>query len=300
MEELNHTMVEDSGSTPGPRSIRLTTKTFVLSKEQYTRAEDYPLVSVDFKPHCCPMAGKHFKGCIQHYIRLNDPHMKRLDGKTINGGRYDIAAYLDLNQWATYQDYIHACKKKHKGSALRHASKAAREGFLAKIFSWPMHIPDVVEINHSKEIRCGKPMREGYLRSVEEMGGYPEKRTVYQNPPCRLHHVVPWGVFKREKGYKQGEIQTNEKLLAYIKFLRLGEMVLYTMILGHGDYLKYGIMYFLHFNIMRWVYLTKGQEKYLTHGIRYIMYAQYFSGNQGLRQWKHKTLFEPARLIVYD
>ena len=292
MEEFNHTMVEDPGSGPGPRSI--------LSKEQYTRDEDYPLVEIDFKPHCCNMAEKHFKGITRHYIRLNDPEAKRLDGKTNNDGRYDIAAYLDLNRWDSYQDYIDACKKKHKGSALRHASKARREEFSAQIFSWAMHIPDVVEINHSKAERCGKPMREGYLRSVEEMGEYPEKRTVYQNPPCREHYVAPWGVFRFKKGYKQGEIVTDEKLLAYIKFLRLGEMVLYTMILGHGDYLKYGIMYFLHFNIIRWVYLTKEQKGYLTNGIRYIMYAQYFSGNQGLRQWKHKTLFEPARLIVYD
>ncbi len=251
--------------------------------------KDYPLVALDLMPKCCDKARQSWERITRKFVRPNP-----------EAAGYDIAAIIDLRRWTTFDDYFADVRHIHKGSAARHAKKARRCGYSAHIFPWKLHVPDACEINFSKPVRCGKPMRPGYTKSVKEMGGAPQEPIEFTPDPCPYHHMIPWGVFKPIEGYRQGKAKTGEKLLAYIKFKRIGDMVLYTQILGHGDYLKDGVMYFLHLEIIKWLYgLRHNPARFgpWTDGIRYIVYAQFFSGNQGLRQWKKKLCFEPARLV---
>ena len=252
--------------------------------------ESIPAVGLDLKPSC---------GCRQSQISWDRITRKfvRPNASLLLDPGYDVAAILDLHRWRTYADYVKETKQKHKGSAHRHGKKAIREGFYAAPFAWKLHVPDACEINHSMPVRCGKPMRPAYCKSVEEMGGAPKKAMDFEPENCTLHNTIPWGVFEPKKCYYQGDVRTDAKLLAYIKFKRIGDMALYTQILGHGDYLQYGIMYYLHFSIMEWMLRLRRDYQQHTDGIRYIVYAQYYSGNHGLRQWKRKVLFEPARLF---
>lgn len=207
-----------------------------------------------------------------------------------------IAACLNL-RGLTYEDYILRIKKQYKGAALRHANKADREGYTCKPFVKELFIPDIVEINHSKNVRSGGPMRESYLRSVEGMGGIAIKYIEMKLPDCPVHYDYWWGIFSKIPGYKQGGLVTNEKLLAYIRLRRNGNYSLYAQILGHGDYLKYGIMYRLHFSIIEWI-CHGGNGCAL--GLEYLIYAGYRQGKEGLKQWKKKILFKPVHLVIPD
>jgi len=252
---------------------------------------DIPAVPLDLAPWCgCPKGDESWQRITRKFVR---PSPDLLDSTG-----FDFAAIVDLDDWPDFATYQAAVKRTHKGRALRHARKSDRAGYYCKPFPWRRHVPDAHEINTSKEIRCGKPMRPGYLTPIDKMGGYPNDRTPteFVPGPCPLHHFIPWGVFQPVKPYFQGTVQTDEQLLAYIKFKRIGEMALYTQILGHGDYLADGIMYRLHLAIMEWMLDPARDHREITDGIRYIVYAQYFCGNRGLRQWKKKLLFQPARL----
>jgi hypothetical protein len=207
-----------------------------------------------------------------------------------------VDAVIDL-RGLTWEAYVAWLKQRYKGNVVRDARKADRAGFVCKPFVRANHVPDVVEINHSKAERCGRPMRQDYLKSVASMGGAPKHRVGLKPPDCPLHYDMWWGVFAPQPGYTQGDITTNERLIAYINLRRIGAMALYSLILGHGDFLEHGIMYRLHFEIMQWIL---GRDEPASRGLDFLMYAGFNQGGDGLRLWKKKTAFEPAHLVVID
>ena len=205
-----------------------------------------------------------------------------------------VSAVIDLAKYDS-KSYFSSVKKVHKGNAVRQAKKSDKEGYVCHQFVWSNFIPDVVEINNSMDVRSGGLMRNTYRRGVEDMGGAPVVLRELKNPKCPVHHTYCWGIFEPKEGYKQGDITTNEKLLAYIKFKRNGNFAVYTSILGHGDYLCNGIMYRLHYEIMRWIYQeTEG----VMAGLEYLVYGAVDSGNDGLRLWKRRALFESMELAL--
>ncbi|OEF96831.1 hypothetical protein [Desulfuribacillus alkaliarsenatis] len=224
-----------------------------------------------------------YEKLVGRYIGLGEPFDKQI-----------VAAMLNVNK-LNFEEYIQKVKKKNKGSALRHAKKSERKGYICKPFAYDLFIPDIVEINHSKEMRCGRPMTEQYRRSIDELGGAPEKYIDVKLPNCPVHYDMWWGVFQPLTGYKQGDIVTNEKLLGYIRLRRNGNYALYAQILGHGEYLKQGIMYYLHFDIMRSI---SDLKNIYTKGLEHLIYAGFYQGKEGLQQWKKKMLFEPTYLIL--
>ncbi len=206
------------------------------------------------------------------------------------------AGWLDLRD-LTHDEYVIRLKKRYKGNVIRDARKADKQGFVCEPFARKLHIPDIVAINHSKDQRCGKPMRAAYLKSVEDMGGEPQTLIELTPPQCPNHYDIWWGIFSPEPGYRQGNVVTNKRLLAYIDFRRVGNFALYSLIIGHGDHLKHGIMYRLHFAIMEWICR---RDLALTNGLDHLVYAGFYQGGEGLRLWKKKTLFEPAYLLLAE
>ena len=111
------------------------------------------------------------------------------------------------------------------------------------------------------------------------------------------HWAQPWGVFEPCLGYMQGNQITNEKLVGYIFLKRFGEFLLYSVILGHYDYLPQGIMILLHHEVMKWVLDSYAPE---VEGVKMVMYAGYDQGTEGLRDWKRREGFEPYLITVRD
>ena len=204
------------------------------------------------------------------------------------------ADIIDLNDYPSYCAFKCYVKKLYKGNTTRDAKKAQIQGYFTTTFNKSLYIPDIHEIHTSLEKRQNEPMRKSYLKSIEEMGGYPEGQL--SDYPikinCNYHYYIHYGCFEPSMYYKQGSIETGKKLLAYIGFLRRGNVALYSMIIGHGSYLKYGIMYYLHFNLIELVY-NWGK---IFKDLDYIIYAGYNQGTDGLKLWKKKAGFKPARL----
>ncbi len=200
----------------------------------------------------------------------------------------DLAAYPD---WQSFETYI---KGFGKGQRPRMAQRAERNGFYVKRFPWSVFIPDIYEINTSKDIRSGGKMSASYRRTVEELGGPP---TVYREPVaprCPLIWCQEFGVFRAEPGHRQGEIVVDERLVGYISLTRYGNFAIYGAILGHGDYLAEGVMILLHTKIVRW--LIEQRSDPVVAGVRYLFYGGMQSGGAGLFQWKRLAGFRPYRV----
>lgn len=221
----------------------------------------------------------------------------------LGGGKY-IADSTGINERqittavlpisdCNFADYENQIRGVSKGAALRQARKARREGIVCEPFDRRLHIPDIHEINTSMVSRSGGVMRQGYMASVEELGGAPDRHYEWVPPKCRAHYDLWWGAFISAPGYHQGQVQTDRKLIAYIKFRRIGSIGLYSMILGHGDYLKHGVMQQLHLDLVRYLF---DENRQLAERLEYIMYAGYYQGGDGLRRWKKNLRFVPAYL----
>jgi hypothetical protein len=200
------------------------------------------------------------------------------------------SAILDLEKFRDYTEYEQVVKKSGKGARIRQRNKSAKLGYYCKPFHWRMHIPDIYDINHSAEVRSGGQMRSTYLRSVDEMGGAPQRAYIPAIPKCPLHWVFPWGVFQKDDGHMQGTIQTDERLVGYIFLRRFGDFLLYSQILGHKEHLDNGVMIHLHHEVVKWVMDSADP---IVSGVKAVMYAGYDQGSHGLQEWKRREAFEP-------
>jgi hypothetical protein len=229
--------------------------------------------------------------------RMVARNLERLQGRYIGLGKpadgQVIAAILRL-RGLVFQDYLRQTKKRSKGVDGQ-IKRAAKSGYYCKPFPRSQFLPDIVEINRSKPVRSGGQMRQTYLKGVEEMGGYPTKPVSLEMPRCHVHFDLWWGVFKTEEGYKQGDVETGERLCGYINLRRLGNYGLYSLILGHGEHLSEGIMYALHLAIIEWL---ADPANPFGRGFDFLVYAGYKQGTEGLQQWKRKFGFEPAYLYL--
>lgn len=200
---------------------------------------------------------------------------------------------IELSAYANYGEFENYIKKFSGGERLRMAQRARAKGYEVKTFHWNLFIPDIHAINTSTKTRSGGEMRGGYLRSIEEMGGPPKR---YLNPPapvCRDYWQHCFGVFEPKPGYKQGEVETNERLLAYFTPRRMGDVIVYSMLLGHYDHLNEGIMDLGHQHIVRWILESGAPE---LDGVKYLMYGGMENGTQGLFHWKRRAGFKPYRV----
>jgi hypothetical protein len=99
-----------------------------------------------------------------------------------------------------------------------------------------------------------------------------------------------------EPGYKQGSIEVNERLLAYISLRRCGDVALYSQIMGHGDYLNQGVLVLLHHEVIRWI---SENTHGLASGLRYVMYGGQQNGGGSLLQFKRQAGFTPHHVFAY-
>ncbi len=238
----------------------------------------------------CRKLGKRVRHRLQEYFEYRDA--KKFErAKPV---RYRCAV-IDLDTFSTYEDYEALVKKSSNGNRIRLVKSAANKGYFAEPFSWKLHLPDIYSINTSTDVRSGGVLRDSAKRTVEEMGGYPQTMIPLSTPKCTNHWSIPWGVFIAEDGYRQGDVTVDKQLLGYISLKRYGDAALYSLIMGHYDYLKDGVMIFLHHMVMRWLLR---REDVNAQGIRYVMYGGMDQGTEGLVKWKSREGFFPANVTM--
>jgi hypothetical protein len=169
----------------------------------------------------------------------------------------------------------------------RQLRKCIRKGYYCELFAPKNFLQDLYEIRTSKLIRQGRPIDKECFESVEEMAkSYTNEDNPFGRCICLLHYYVWIGVFTKEK-----------KLVGYVSFVRLGEFSYYSTILGHGDYLKDGIMYYLHFYIQS--LLRESNDEHF-RDIKGTAYLTWHSGTKGLTFWKQHAGFLPDRLTFIN
>lgn len=217
-----------------------------------------------------------------------------LDPAEAEGHRH-AGACFSLDRFRNMDEVLEAARvgTSRRGRVTREIQKARRLGYTTKRFAKALYVPDMWEIHQSKDLRGGKPMRESYQKTIEEMGGAPRQPLEPPPPQCPLHDKCFWGVFKPEEGHKQGDVTTNERLVGYISLWSYGSHAWYSRIMGHGEHLSSGIMYLLHFSVVE-DFLARPQPR-----PEYLFYGAFRSGPKSgtLTEWKRRCLFEP-RLIV--
>jgi hypothetical protein len=209
------------------------------------------------------------------------------------------SACVDLDKYESFEHFVNQCRKVHKGNAVRDALKATRLGYYTKFFDFSSYTPDIVAINDSTPVRGGVAMTH-YMRTVESYGGYPKRIESERIPDQAGCSIRRFGVFREIAGHRQGDIVSDEQLVAYISLRRRGNYALYSMILGHADHLANGIMYKMHLDLVNLILAARDQAAAAAdaslrslRGIRYLMYSAYYGIRPGLLLWKRRMLFEP-------
>tara|TARA_R100001129_G_scaffold119380_4_gene82795 strand:+ start:191 stop:1030 length:840 start_codon:yes stop_codon:yes gene_type:complete len=211
-----------------------------------------------------------------HFIRFNSNETPRY-----------ASAVVDFSKYNLYQKY----HDNLPSNVVRDCKISEKNRYIFEEFRYENFIPDIHHIHQSTLKRKSK-VNPYYLRSIEEMGGAPKIEMEVNNPKCELHNTRWYGVFRYLKNYKQGNITTNKKLIAYSGVARDGDFSCITFIFGLNEYLKNGIMFYLITNIVKRLIEDKKPPKCLQY------WSMDNSEGKGLTSWKKRMLFEPAYLYA--
>jgi hypothetical protein len=210
----------------------------------------------------------------------------------------DAAGVFDLESYPNIEaimDHVRGMTAK-PGRVNREIARARRLGYTARPFPFRLHVPDMVAIHHSKDTRDGRPIESAfYKRGIDELGGAPAGPVEMPAKDCAQHYTEYWGVFRPLPGHVQGAVITDEQLVGYVGLDRCGDSLWYSSFMGHGDFLRDGIMYLLHYALVAELLERRPP------GLRYLVYYPYARRlKDQSTHWKQLTLFTPRYLRSVD
>lgn len=218
----------------------------------------------------------------QFLSRLVGPYLKT----SARGlGPEDALATLVIDDGSL--DWVDSCMKTSKSAAKSQVRKAIELGYTVEEFDWNSRLDDVFEINTSLEFRSGGPLKPSYKRPAKELADS-NPWPVGEKQECPMHFLRTYGVFTRSAndGSKAG------KLVGYVRVKRHMDVLVYSQILGHGNFLADGVMYLLHRGLVESI-----SNDAVWHRPAILLYNKWVSGGDGLRQWKKKAGFRPRYLL---
>jgi|tagenome__1003787_1003787.scaffolds.fasta_scaffold20907356_2 hypothetical protein len=165
------------------------------------------------------------------------------------------AALLPLDDFADVDEYLAGLRY-----ARRRVRRAARLGYTVGTFDPRERRGELLAINTSLPERQGRPMDAGYVDAEAEYPTGPD-----------LDYL---GVFR------------GEALVAYTMIGYAGDLATLSRIMGHGDYLADGTMFFLTAGVVEHVKRVRPQT-------RYLFYDMFFGAADGLREFKAHLGFRP-------
>lgn len=194
-----------------------------------------------------------------------------------------------------YGDWERWVNKRYSRVPMKRRSEKA--GHVVDQFNPRLHVPDMHEIQHSADVRSGRQMHGTYLKSIDEMGGEPVKYLAPVQPADPTAWVQCFGVFKPLPGHRQGAVTVDRQLICYISVRRIGDILLYSELMGHDLYLADGVMYHAHFHLVQHA-MESGDP--LFDGLKFIMYGGIGDGGAELWQWKRTAGFVPTQLVTFQ
>jgi hypothetical protein len=186
-----------------------------------------------------------------------------------------------------------ALLKGRSSRTLSKIRKAERAGYSARQFMLASHVEDMHAIRTSMAFRASGPVFDRWFLKPEHIETPATERLTVAAPCCPIHWTIWWGVFAPEPGHRQNGVEVGERLVAYVKLMRIGDVVHYTEIMGHRDRLADSVMMVLHYRIVRWLI---AQDEPAAQGAKVLLYGAAEHGGMGLLTWKKRAGFMPARL----
>lgn len=161
---------------------------------------------------------------------------------------------------STFAEYLKmiGCKSRNM------IKKCQRQGYFAKEIEFNDYLQDIYETNISMPVRQGRPMSEHY---------YEKPKPQSQHTYCDTHFVKYYGV-----------VSAENKLVAWANISFMNELCIINQILGHGNYLKYGIMNEI---------LSFLVKQCIEFKIKAINYLTIENNNVGLQLFKKSVGFKP-------
>lgn len=159
-------------------------------------------------------------------------------------------------------------KGKEKEYLRRKRNHALKSGYTFASFAAVDRVDEILAINASMPFRQGKTMHSDYLDPIKVRAFAERTGSLY-------------GVFDQEgvlKGYAFTPV--------------LGEVFVFSRLLGHEDDLEAGVMYLLVSQVINEMVARKNQAGYPI----WAMYDTFFGASAGLRYFKDKLGFAPHKV----
>jgi hypothetical protein len=186
-----------------------------------------------------------------------------------------------------------AVLKQRSSRTLSKIRKAKRAGYGARQFMLAAHVEDMHAIRTSMAFRAAGPVFDRWFLKPEHIETPATEKLAMAAPCCPVHWTIWWGVFLPEPGHRQNGVEVGERLVAYVKVMRVGDVVHYTEIMGHRDQLADSVMMLLHHRIVHWLIV---QDEPAATGAKVLLYGAAEHGGAGLLTWKKRAGFVPGRL----
>ena len=190
-----------------------------------------------------------------------------------------------------------ALLKQRSSRTLSKIRATARKGYRARQFMLTSHVADMHAIRTSMAFRAAGPVFDRWFLKPEHIAAPATEKLHVASPCCPVHWTIWWGLFAPEEGHRQNGVDVGERLVAYVKVMRIGDVVHYTEIMGHRDRLNDGVMALLHHEIVRW--LIDAPEP-AARGTKVLLYGAAEHGGAGLLTWKKRAGFTPGRLRLAE
>jgi hypothetical protein len=190
-----------------------------------------------------------------------------------------------------------ALLKQRSSRTLSKIRSAGRKGYHARQFMLTSHVEDMHAIRTSMAFRAAGPVFDRWFLKPEHIAQAATGMQHVASPCCPMHWTIWWGLFAPEPGHRQNGVDVGERLVAYVKVMRIGDLVHYTEIMGHRDRLGDGVMMLLHHEIVRW--LIEASEP-AARDAKVLLYGAVEHGGAGLLTWKKRAGFTPGRLRLAE
>ena len=230
----------------------------------------------------CPLHSDKIPKLLRRYARVD----ARQSGLRLTPMLIRIPDFPDVTAFD-------AVLKQRSSRTLSKIRAAARKGYHARQFMLTSHVEDMHAIRTSMAFRAAGPVFDRWFLKPAHIATPATEKLHVASPCCPMHWTIWWGVFAPEAGHGQSGVEVGERLVAYVKVMRIGDVAHYTEIMGHRDRLGDGVMMLLHHQITRW--LIEASEP-AAQGVKVLLYGAVEHGGAGLLTWKKRAGFVPGRL----
>jgi len=190
------------------------------------------------------------------YFNSRHPRYLIIRNKTVG------VAIIKTTDFTNEEGYLKSVNGKN--SAAYFSRKALKAGYVFSELDPVKYSDAIYTINNSSNSRQGREMDSAYKK----------RDLVY---PINNQNVY-FGIFK------------GDDLVAYVWFVKSGELLLLNRVMGHANHLDFGVVYLL---------MTSAVQhciKYYSE-VKYAMYDTFFGASDGLKLFKKRCGFKPYKVV---